>query len=283
MHKIFPIHHSLGLVFIMLMVFTNLIQAQGVESVEAEAPATSDRIVKEEEPPAKAEKVDTEEQSDSASTNKWVPYNQMEAKTETGDSLASNDSLQSKAGSDSTQKDSAKAVAPQIILKNYKEQAMSLEAGYNSLVGTGFIYHYFVEEHVSIEAGFGGSSDGFTPGVRGRMQFGDDPIPYWGAFGLSYSFGSFLHVPVIDRETRRWPKIRSLPIPRIHFEVGTTIKFGDDFFMLAYVGYSIVMTSETWKAHPDDADLVSEEGAKFFDSFFGSGPSVGVSFGTYPF
>jgi len=66
---------------------------------------------------------------------------------------------------------------------------ISLDMGWNALVGFGPTIQYFISPHVGIDGGFGLSATGFKLGTRGRYLFLESIFtPFVGA-GFNYGMG----------------------------------------------------------------------------------------------
>jgi len=122
---------------------------------------------------------------------------------------------------------------------------ISMDIGWNSLVGMGPTIQYFVSPHVGIDGGIGLSSTGIKLGARGRYLFLEKTFtPFLGA-GFNYGFGGGDEnntIKHVDQGNTIYYYV--LPSPFLQITVGGDLLVYNGFFLLFDLGYSILLNGE---------------------------------------
>ena len=122
---------------------------------------------------------------------------------------------------------------------------ISLDMGWNSLVGFGPTVQYFISPHVGIDAGVGLSGTGIKFGGRGRYLFLEKNFTPFVAMGVNHSLGggdSVLELEDPDNGNRIYYKIK--PSTFIPITVGGDVVTGGGFFIMFDLGYSILVSGD---------------------------------------
>ncbi len=144
---------------------------------------------------------------------------------------------------------------------------ISMDMGWNGLVGFGPTIQYFVSPHFGIDAGVGLSGTGIKLGGRGRYIFLEKKFsPFVGA-GFNYGLGSRGNEIVLEDEGNVISFIVK-PSPFLQLTAGGDLVTGSGFFMMFDLGYSILLVGENVELQsgtPTDLQQLS------IDLVYGSG------------
>lgn len=125
-------------------------------------------------------------------------------------------------------------------IRTTRRFGISLDMGWNSLVGVGPTLQYYASPHWGVDAGLGLSSVGWKLSARGRYLFLESNFtPFVGA-GIIYGTGSSA---VIENEFNG-NKISFLlkPAPFIQLIVGGDLVTKGGFFLMFDLGYAILLS-----------------------------------------
>ena len=156
---------------------------------------------------------------------------------------------------------------------------ISMDLGWNGLVGVGPTIQYFVSPHVGIDGGIGLSSTGFKLGARGRYLFLEKKFtPFVGA-GFNYGFGAGDEQNTIMHDDNgNIINYYVKPSAFMQLTAGGDLLTDGGFFLLFDLGYSILLSGENTvivSGTPTDLQQQAMQGA------FGSGIVIEIGIGFF--
>ncbi len=119
---------------------------------------------------------------------------------------------------------------------------ISMNIGWNSLVGIGPTFQYFATPHIGIDAGVGLSGTGIKFGGRARYLFLEKKFTPFVAVGVNHGLGggdSVYKMEDPDNGNLIYFKIK--PSTFIPITVGGDVVSGGGFFIMFDLGYSILV------------------------------------------
>lgn len=122
---------------------------------------------------------------------------------------------------------------------------ISLDMGWNGLVGVGPTVQYFITPHIGIDAGVGLSGTGVKFGGRGRYFFLEKNFTPFVGVGVNYGMGSrggIVELEDIDNGSIIGFVLN--PSTFLQLTVGGDLVSGGGFFIMFDLGYSILMSGE---------------------------------------
>jgi hypothetical protein len=154
---------------------------------------------------------------------------------------------------------------------SYRKVSLTLEAGWNSLVGAGPNIHYYLNRQVSIDAGVGMGAAGWKLGTRTRYLFSPATISPYTGVGIVHKTGTT--APPMFEDT-----VRAVISPSSYLQVsgGIDCLFKRRFVFMGALGYSFLLGGDN--VETDRAEL-SAKSERVIDLLFGAGPIVAINIG----
>ncbi len=155
---------------------------------------------------------------------------------------------------------------------------ISLDMGWNALVGFGPTIQYFISPHVGIDGGFGLSATGFKLGTRGRYLFLESIFtPFVGAgFNYGMGFGGAGLAVLSNDDNGNVIDYYIKPSAFLQLTVGGDLVTRGGFFLLFDMGYSILLSEDNIVIVSGTPTVNQQQGLK---GFHGSGIVVEVGMG----
>jgi len=122
---------------------------------------------------------------------------------------------------------------------------ISMDMGWNGLVGFGPTVQYFITPHVGIDAGVGLSGTGIKFGGRARYLFLEKNFTPFVGTGINYGMGSGDGVVELeDPDNGNIIGFIVKPSTFLQLTVGGDLVTGGGFFIMFDLGYSILISGE---------------------------------------
>ena len=146
---------------------------------------------------------------------------------------------------------------------------VSMDMGWNGIVGFGPTFQYFVTPHVGIDGGVGLASTGIKFGGRVRYLFLEKKFSPFVGLGVNHGLGS--GEGIISLEDPNNGNIIGIivkPSTFLPITVGGDLLTGSGFFILFNLGYSVLVSGENVELKYGTPTDYQE---KFMDISYGSG------------
>lgn len=154
---------------------------------------------------------------------------------------------------------------------------VSMNIGWNSLVGVGPTLQYYISPHFGLDAGIGLSMPGVKFGGRARYLFLEKKFSPFVAVGVNHALGggdTVLEMEDPDYGTVIFFKVK--PSTYLPITVGGDLVTGGGFFLMFDLGYSILVSG-------DNIDIVSgtptDSQSRALDILYRSGIVFDFGFG----
>jgi hypothetical protein len=122
---------------------------------------------------------------------------------------------------------------------------LSLDLGWNGLVGFGPTLQYYISPHFAIDGGIGLSSTGFKPGIRGRYLFLEKKFTPFVGIGFNYGFGAGNEDFVLENDDNgNTIEYYILHSPFLQLTAGGDLVGKGGFFLMFNLGYAILLKEE---------------------------------------
>ncbi|MDH5545386.1 MAG: hypothetical protein OEZ43_07330 [Gammaproteobacteria bacterium] len=169
------------------------------------------------------------------------------------------------------------ALAEGEAFREKRSSGLSLELGWNGLVGFGPIFHKYISPYSVFDAGFGLSSVGWKGGLRYRQLFSKgQTTPFIGA-GISYGTGtSGVVVSLPDSETNQTVDITMDASPFAQLVGGVEIATQGGFLTTLSIGYAQLLVDNNVNVVSGSPSQTMQQ---VMDLAYGSGIHIGLSLG----
>ncbi|MCF6342962.1 MAG: hypothetical protein L3J31_09185 [Bacteroidales bacterium] len=155
---------------------------------------------------------------------------------------------------------------------------ISMDMGWNGLVGFGPTIQYYVSPHVGIDGGIGLSATGLKFGARGRYLFLEKIFTPFAGAGFNYGMGfggSGLSVLTND-DNGNVIDYYVKPSAFLQLTAGGDLLTGGGFFLLFDMGYSILLSEDNIVIVSGTPTVNQQQGLK---GLHGSGIVIEVGIG----
>jgi len=155
---------------------------------------------------------------------------------------------------------------------------ISIDMGWNGLVGVGPTFQYFVTPQFGIDGGIGISFTGFKLGIRGRYLFLEKKFtPFVGAgFNYGLGLGNAGLAVLSNDDNGNVIEYYVKPSPFLQLTVGGDLLTGGGFFLLFNLGYSILLGEDNIVIVSGTPTINQQQGLK---GVHGSGIVIEVGMG----
>lgn len=154
---------------------------------------------------------------------------------------------------------------------------VSMNIGWNSLVGVGPTLQYYISPHFGLDAGVGLSMPGVKFGGRARYLFLESKFTPFVAVGVNHALGggdTVLEMEDSNTLTTIFFKVK--PSTYLPITVGGELLTGGGFFLMFDLGYSVLVSG-------DNIDIVSgtptDNQDRALDILYRSGLVIDFGFG----
>jgi hypothetical protein len=172
----------------------------------------------------------------------------------------------------------SEVLAPITVLpsRTLRKNSISIESGYNSLVGTGFVYSRNIHPHFTLDTGVGFSLRGGQVGLRGRYNLLKSNVTPFVGLGVMYATGIKGDAQVKD-DARDVDYIATLDQSVLtQGSLGVSWQTRHGLSLLGMVGYTPLLTGPNFKVKSGRAPQVDRDIlAKAFDG----GPTLALNIG----